>query len=270
VRYDDCINRTRKRAPVTNSFHYRLALDALPQLVWVASPDGTLEYLNRRCAEYTGMAIDDLLGWDWGWVVHPADLPHTLRVWTESVRNGTPHEVEQRFRRHDGEYRWFLCRAEPLRDADGHIVRWFGTCTDIDEAKRAADQARGVRVLFRALVERCGDGFILAGADGTVRYANAAAAELLDYPPEELSGTDAWGSVHPDDREKLLKWLEELTASPGARLCLAVRFTRRRGVPRRLEVHGTNLLPDPDVRGIAVQLRAADPQDGRSEPPARQ
>jgi PAS domain S-box-containing protein len=242
------------RAPVTNPLYYRHALDALPQLVWVASPDGTLEYLNRRCAEYSGLAIDDLLGWDWGWVVHPSDLPNTLRIWNASVRNGTPSELEQRLRRHDGEYRWFLCRGEPVRDEDGAILRWVGTCTDIEDYRRALDQTRGVRTTFRALVERSQEGLILAGADGTVRYANPSAAELLDYPPDELSGTDVWGSVHPDDRANLLRWLEKLTASPGQRLCICLRFTQRRGEPRCLEVQGTNLLPDPDVRGVALQL----------------
>ncbi len=243
-------------APVTNSLYYRHALDALPQLVWVASPDGTLEYLNRRCAEYSGLAIDDLLGWDWGWVVHPTDLPNTLRIWTEAVRKGTSSELEQRLRRHDGEYRWFLCRGDPVRGDDGAILRWVGTCTDIDDYRRALDQARHVRTIFRALVERGGDGLILAGADGTVRYANPTAASLLDYAPDELSGTDVWSSVHTDDRANLMRWLEKLTANPGQKLSISLRFIQRHDEPRLIDVHGTNLLPDPDVRGIALQLRA--------------
>src|SRR5512140_3317794 len=100
---------------VSDPTYSRHALDALPQLVWVAGPDGTLEYLNRRCADYSGLPIDDLLGWDWGWIVHPADLARTLDVWATSVRDGTPHEVEFRLRRRDGQYRWFLVRGEPVR-----------------------------------------------------------------------------------------------------------------------------------------------------------
>jgi PAS domain S-box-containing protein len=153
-----------------------------------------------------------------------------------------------------------------VRDEDGAILRWVGTCTEIEDYRRAADQARLVRTLFRGLVERGGEGLVLAGPDGTVRYANPAAAELLDYPPDELIGTDVWGSVHPDDRAKLLKWLERLTASPGQRLCACLRFTQRRGGPRRLEVHGTNLLPDPDVRGVALQLRPAGESQEDSQP----
>ncbi|MBN9120123.1 MAG: PAS domain-containing protein [Planctomycetes bacterium] len=243
---------------MTDPTHSRHALDALPQLVWVAGPDGTLEYLNRRCAEYSGLPIDDLLGWDWGWVVHPSDLAETLRVWTAAVRNGTPHEVEQRLRRHDGEYRWFLCRAAPVRDADGTVVRWFGTCTDVDESKRRASELQSVRTMFRALVERSHDGLALVGADGTVRFANPAAARLLDFPSDVLAGTDLWGSVDPADRKEVCGWLERVIANPGRRLAVTVRFTQRGGTSRWLEVLGTNLLPDPDVRAVAVQLRAVD------------
>jgi PAS domain S-box-containing protein len=257
VRYDE-FSLPLMVHPVTNPIHYRLALDALPQLVWVAGPDGTLEYLNRRCAEYSGLAIDDLLGWDWSWIVHPSDLPETLRLWNLAIRTGTPHSAEQRLRRHDGEYRWFLCRGEPVRDTNGTILRWVGTSTDVDESRRLSDQLRGVRMLFRALVERCADGFVLAGSDGTVRYANSAAASLLSYTSEELNGTDLWCSVHPDDRSELTDWLVRLVISAGACMAITVQFVQRGGKPRQLEVIGTNLLPDPDVRGIAIQLRAVE------------
>lgn len=243
------------RSLVTEPSYSRHALDALPQLVWVAGPDGTLEYLNRRCADYSGLPIDDLLGWDWGWVVHPADLPGTLALWTASVRAGTPLEIEQRLRRHDGEYRWFLTRAEPVRNANGQVVRWFGTCTDIDESKRTVDHFRTVRVLFRALVERSEDGLVLVGADGTVRYANPVAARLLGFRADDLTGTDLWGSVDPEDRQSVCVWWEEVLAKPGGRLTTTARFLAWGGASRPLCVLSTNLLPDPDVRAVAVQLR---------------
>lgn len=238
--------------------NYRHALDALPHLVWVAGPDGALEYLNRRCAEYTGVPIDDLLGWDWGWVIHPSDLPNTLTVWNASIRAGTSHEVEFRLRRGDGEYRWFLARAEPVRDADGQILRWFGTCTDIDESKRLAERLRGSQMLFWALVERSEDGFALIGADGTVRYANPTAARLLGTRPEDLIGTDMWGSVAPDDRPAVCAWWERVLVAPGERLATTARFLAWGGASRPLNVFCTNLLPDPEVRAVTVQLRAAD------------
>lgn len=239
-------------------FDTRHALDALPLLAWVAGPDGTLEYLNRRCAEYTGLPIDDLLGWDWGWVVHPADLPETMAVWSKSIREGVPHSVEMRLRRCDGAYRWFLSRAEPDRAAGGEVRRWFGTCTDVDDLKHRADAGHGPRAMFRALVERSLDGMLLVGPDGAVRVGNAAAARLLDLAPGDLTGADLWDAVHPPDRDELRRWLERVLTSPGQRLGVSVRFAQQAGPPRWVEVMATNLLPDPDVRAVAVQLRAID------------
>jgi PAS domain S-box-containing protein len=243
---------------VTDPTDYRRALDAIPHLVWTAAPDGTAEYMNRRATEYFGLPLDDLLGWDWGWVVHPSDLPATLAAWNEALRTGRGYEVEYRLRRHDGEFRWFLGRAEPSRARDGEVMRWFGTCTDVDEGRRRADAAVSNRMFFRALVERSDDGLVLVGADGTVRYANAATACLLGFTPQELTGTDMWGSVHASDRREVSEWLERVLANPGRRFGATVRFLRRGGDPCWLEVLGTNLLPDPDVRALAVSLRAVD------------
>ena len=239
-------------------FYSRHALDALPQLVWVAGPDGTIEYLNRRCAEYSGLPLDDLLGWDWSWLVHPSDLPETLSTWAAAVRSGMPHELEHRLRRRDGQYRWFLVRAEPVRNTDGTVLHWLGTCTDVDDIRRRADGAQGAQMMFRALVERSFDGMALVGVDGAVLFANAAAARLLEFSSGDLTGTDLWGSVHPSDRNELRQWLTRVQASPGERLEIAVRFTRRAGPPRWVEVMATNLMPDPDVRALAVQLRSVD------------
>jgi PAS domain S-box-containing protein len=234
---------------------YRLALDTLPHLVWIAAPGGSVEYMNRRASEFFGLPLDDLLGWDWSWVIHPLDLAATLEVWNEALRTGSLYEREYRLRRYDGEYRWFLGRAEPARSPDGKIVRWFGTCTDIDESKRMADQARAVRALFRPLVERSEDGLALVAADGTIRYANATAAGLLGLPAAELAGMHLWGAVHRDDRELANAWWESVLTSPGERLAFSARFLQRKGQPRRVSVLGTNLLPDPDVRAVSLQLR---------------
>ncbi len=258
MRYDRPHPLPNHNRPVTDPAQYRHALDALPHLVWVAAPDGALEYLNRRCVDYTGVPIDDLLGWDWGWVTHPSDLPNTLAVWTAGLRAGTPVELEFRLRRRDGEYRWFLSRAEPVRDDDGRVIRWFGSCTDIDESKRLADQLRAVRMLFRALVERSEDGLVLLGADGTVRYANPPAARLLGARAEDVVGTDLWGSVAAADRSAVCAWWERVLARTGERLTTTVRFQTREGAERPLIALATNLLPDPEVRAVSLQLRSPD------------
>jgi PAS domain S-box-containing protein len=218
----------------------------------MAGPDGTVEYLNRRCADYAGLAVDDLLGWDWGWVVHPDDLPGTLAAWTRSVQNGTPHEVEFRLRRHDGRFRWFLVRAEPTRDPDGQVVRWFGTCTDIDDRRRAEFAQKATADLFRAFVERSGLGFVLVGRDRSVQYTSPGAGRLLGRPPGAVTGTMLRGWVHPGDRAGLAAVRGQVAEQPGEAVAFSVRLRQPEGTYRAVRGWAMNLLPDPDVRAVAV------------------
>jgi PAS domain S-box-containing protein len=121
--------------------------ETIPQLVWTTRPDGYHDYFNQRWYEYTGRAPGSTLGEGWRLPFHPDDVPEAGRRWQHSLRTGEPYEVEYRCQRHDGVYRWFLGRARPVRDAEGRVIKWFGTCTDIDDQKRAAE---GLRVLAEA------------------------------------------------------------------------------------------------------------------------
>jgi PAS domain S-box-containing protein len=115
----------------------RLLADALPQLVWSAGPDGQTDYFNQRWYEYTGIVIGQTQGLDWGDVIHPEDVPQAQSGWEQAVVASAPYEVEYRLRSAHGLYRWFLVRGVPIRDEAGYVVRWFGTCTDIDDQKQA-------------------------------------------------------------------------------------------------------------------------------------
>jgi PAS domain S-box-containing protein len=136
---DELLARERgaRSAAEESERHYRFLAEAIPQQIWTAAPDGALDYLNRQVIEYFGLSEDKLLGWGWRQVVHPDDLPEALESWTRSLATGETYEVEFRLRRAaDGEYRWHLGRALPMRDAAGRIAKWFGTNTDIDDQKR--------------------------------------------------------------------------------------------------------------------------------------
>jgi PAS domain S-box-containing protein len=160
----------------------RYALDSIAQMVWTTRPDGYHEYHNRRWYEYTGLTFEETRGDGWSRVLHPDDRARAFARWQASLESGEPCSIEYRFRRHDGEYRWFLGQAVAQRDAAGAIVRWFGTCTDIEEQKRAeaerdrligevqAERAR-LREVFAqapALI------LVLRGPDHHVELANAA------------------------------------------------------------------------------------------------
>jgi PAS domain S-box-containing protein len=120
------------------SFH-QLA-DAMPQMVWSTLPDGAHDYYNAQWYAFTGAPEGSTDGEGWNGMFHPDDQERAWARWRHSLQTGEPYEIEYRLRHHSGEYRWTLGRALPVREEDGQIVRWVGTCTDIDEHKRLAEQ----------------------------------------------------------------------------------------------------------------------------------
>jgi PAS domain S-box-containing protein len=111
----------------------------MPHMVWITLPDGYHEWYNRRWYEFTGVPENSTDGAGWNEIFHPDDRERAWAQWRRSLATGEPYEIEYRLRHHTGEYRWVLGRALPIRDSQGRIERWFGTCTDIDAMKRAEE-----------------------------------------------------------------------------------------------------------------------------------
>lgn len=124
---------------------FRIAGDVMPQLMWIAAPDGTIEYFNQPWLDYTGITVEGMRESGVKNVVHPDELTSTWECWNTALTTGEPYEIEYRLRdARSGTYRWFIARAAAYRDAAGEIVRWIGTATDIDAQKRANDNLRFV------------------------------------------------------------------------------------------------------------------------------
>ena len=138
---------------------FRTLAEALPHMVWTAEPDGATDYFNARTTEYTGLTPEQLRGWDWRSTIHPEDLPRCLELWTRSIATGEPYEIEFRVRRADGAFRWHLARALALRDDSGRITKWFGSCIDIDDQKRAQEALREAKEAAEA-ANRAKDEFL--------------------------------------------------------------------------------------------------------------
>lgn len=168
---------------------YRILAEAIPQIVWTAEPDGWIDYYNARWFEYTDMTLEQTQGWGWQPVLHPDDVQNCLDGWTASVQTGGTYEIEYRFlRASDGAYRWHLGRAVPVRDAEGKILKWFGTCTDIDDRKRDEEaayfRARALALLSAALDYQT----------ALQRLADLAVPPLADWCCVHLVEAD--GSIH--------------------------------------------------------------------------
>ncbi|HEY9667093.1 MAG TPA: ATP-binding protein, partial [Coleofasciculaceae cyanobacterium] len=142
VYFHDINERKQAEAALRESeAKFRTIADTMPQIVWSTTTDGYHDYFNQRWYEYTGMPHTHDQGWNWKDYLHPDDYDRAVEIWQHSLKTGEPYEVEYRFRRaEDGAYRWFIGRALPIRDEQGQVIRWFGTCTDIDEQRRLLEQ----------------------------------------------------------------------------------------------------------------------------------
>lgn len=161
---------------------FRVMTDAMPQMVWTTRPDGFHDFYNDRWYEFTGVPQGSTDGAGWNGLFHPDDQERAWARWRHSLATGDPYEIEYRLRHHTGAYRWTLGRAVPVRNAEGQIERWFGTCTDIDDLKRVEEEARKLA----AIVENSKDFIGIADENGRTLHINAAGRRLVG-----LSDTDA-------------------------------------------------------------------------------
>ena len=141
----------RKRAEDAlgrNDSDLQLTIDSIPALVWSARPDGTADFFNQHYLNYVGLSREDLRDWQWTSVIHPEDRHVIAAAWEAFKVAGTGGDVEARIRRYDGVYRWFHFRSNPLRGADGEIVKWYGVNVDIEDQKRAAIMLAGEKQLL--------------------------------------------------------------------------------------------------------------------------
>jgi PAS domain S-box-containing protein len=140
ISIDISAQRRAQEALAGSEAKFRAIADSMPQMVWSATPDGLHDYFNARWYEFTGVPEGSTDGERWNDIFHPEDQARARERWRHSLSTGEPYQIEYRLRHHSGQYRWTLGRALPIRNRDGHITRWFGTCTDIHETKIAAEE----------------------------------------------------------------------------------------------------------------------------------
>jgi len=176
-----------------------LIINTIPMLAWSTGPDGFVEFLNQRWLDYAGMSAEEGAGWGWAAAIHPEDAKRLLNYWQAAMVSGTDVDVEARMRRFDGVYRWFLFRANPLRDDAGNILKWYGTNTDIDDRKRAEEALRLRELNLLQITETIPEMLWSATPDGAIDYCNGRLLEYTGFSHEDIM-SDGWMKLlYPDD-----------------------------------------------------------------------
>jgi PAS domain S-box-containing protein len=191
-------------------------VDALPGLVWTAQADGTVEYLNTRWLEFTGIPIEQAIPEGWLSAIHSEDIATFFRSWQTIRASAKPGEMEARLRRFDGIYHWFIFRISPVADSSGEVIRWYGINTDIDERKQAEKMLRESEAQLRLIVDGLPALVSLMTAEGRLAHANRHYLDYFGASIEELQRRGVLHSFHPDDRARVLGVREQSLKSGDA------------------------------------------------------
>jgi two-component system sensor histidine kinase/response regulator len=221
----------------------RLIIDTIPAMAWSSDPDGTVDYLNQRWLDYAGLSLEQYVQDPMG-PIHPEDVSRVIEKWLVSMAAAEPYEDEMRLQGADREYRWFLIRSVPLRDDEGHLVKWYGTSTDIEDYKRAEEKlkrserqlAEAQRISHVGHWERNIDGGEIICSEETYR--------IFGLPPQDAM-RNFEQLIHPEDRS--------LHAAAIARAL--------RGEP--FDVEYRVVRPDGEIRFVHSQGSAVEDPSGR-------
>ena len=177
----------------------RLIIDMIPALAWSAAIDGSAEFFNQHYLDFVGRPAEEMQGVGWASSVHPDDIGGLLAVWMQMMESQQGGEAEARLRRHDGEYRWFMFRTNPLRDESGTLVKWYGVNSDIEDRKRSEDTLRQSEQSLRSVIDGIPGFVAILSADGGVEMVNQQIIDFCGVPIEDLRNWGTNGIVHPED-----------------------------------------------------------------------
>jgi PAS domain S-box-containing protein len=240
--------RQVKEALTASERRFKRLVEALPGVAWMSDAMGSVTYINDYWTELTGLTFEQSLGAGWLAAVHPDDAPRLGAEWNQAVLTGAPHESRHRYLRPDGEYRWHMCRAVPLRDEDGGVQEWVGFSVDI-HVRHEAEKALGdSEARYRALVEASSQLVWTADANGISDRCWAWWSEITGVPAAKLAGGRWIATVHPDDRQVMREaWRRSRKAQ--ALFEVEFRLRARDGAYRHYSARGVPLLAGAESNG---------------------
>ncbi|MBC7770437.1 MAG: PAS domain-containing protein [Phycisphaerales bacterium] len=194
----------------TNEENFRTLARAMPNHAWTSPPDGMLDWFNEQVYAYSGLERDGLVGQGWARMVHPDDIPFASARWAQALSSGESYEMEFRLRRADGEYRWHIARAVPIKSDGGEVLRWIGTNTDIHDQKQAVEALASLNAdLERQVLERTRERGVtwkvspdllsVMTPEGMFETVNPAWTTALGWTTDHMTRTPYINFVHPDD-----------------------------------------------------------------------
>jgi PAS domain S-box-containing protein len=243
------LRRSRNLATLVSREQLLTVLDEIPAQAWSNRPDGSVDFVNRRWLDYTGLAVDQVVGWGWTAAIHPNDAPHLVDMWSAMLAVGEGREAEGRMRRHDGVYRWFLFRIEPLRDQHGKVVRWYGVTVDIEDRKRTEEALRRSEAQLED-AQRLSHTGSLSYIPSTRQISwSKGAARIYGY--DELSNLtieDILERIHPDDVPFVKDHIERAALGE-----------------QEFDLEHRLLLPEGSVKHVRILAHAAKNEAGDNE-----
>jgi formate hydrogenlyase transcriptional activator len=231
----------------------QLMVDTIPTLAWSARADGSADFFNRRWLDYAGLSAEEASNWGWTVALHPEDRDRVMDYWRRLVPSEEAGEIEARLKRYDGEYRWFLFRAEPVRDSHGDIFKWFGANTDIEDRKRA----EALLAAEKRTLELIANGARLADIlDNVCNTIDAQADNIISAVMlMDTDGKRLWPAAGPRLPQGWIEAITPLKTGTGIGSCGSAAFLKRRVIV-------SDIATDPlwvDYRDVALsyRLRAA-------------
>ncbi len=192
----------------------RRQVEAFPQMLWSATPQGNIDHCNERLLVYSGLSAEMVMNGGWINLLHPDDRIPTARIWERCIATGDPYSVEVRhFNCAEGIHRWNLVTASPLRDAAGRIVKWYGACVDIHDRKLAEEALKASERYLAQIIDTIPAYVFSAGPDGAVNYLSPQLREWFGRDEDRIMAAQWVHLTHPDDREgTVAAWMGTVAA----------------------------------------------------------
>ena len=235
------------QSPAT--LNLRAFIDAVLPIAWSSLPDGSLDFINQRFRDYTGLSSDQLTGLKWKSAVHPDDIQKLETWWQHLSQSQEAATTEKRLRRFDGAYRWFQIAAAPVHDEQSNLIRWCGINTDIDDLKQTEEGLRASERSWRQIVD-CIPGFVTtATAAGEVEFFNQQSLNYFGRTLEELKSWMTIDVIHPSDLPQVIAGFRH-SIETGQPWDIVERLRRADGVYRWFQSH---IVPQRDAEGRIIR-----------------